>query len=593
MFDSYYGISLDGAEAGQKVRIAFRSNCQDKRSEEGQIRLVADILDNHAYPEVMGRIAKGSLTSDFRLHSVHLVMFRDSNRNEIFLNEDVKFMPNVKYKNSKVFRVNETVNFEDIEDILGLYPDSTNDYNSGHIMLTKFKDRWYYACDLIYELEVSKEFCERATTTINTADQNMESKNWILFLNNLLHICMLSTQANFILQYDKDFSLRQSHKRNIEYLTAWANNGNIDSRYSELYKKVFELRKDVKLGIVEKEAAELFLVTCNFVESIKNMLASLIYFRTPPLNYVKLTAGLQKKEIQKFKLISFGGIAAEYAADYDKTVKIRFQINCKDKFLENTKALMVFDILDNYGYPEAMKQIEGGILQPDFKLTDVHLVMYDDQMLNEILLNDKVRSVANIKYKQGQQDEKEDYLGLFPNESNDKNAAHVILTKLNDMWFCAYDLIYDRKKVESRFELAKSFFKVAAYCLQEKLFGPFVDNLYSATELSIQSILLLQHNPRFSLNQTHDDSRKLFFEHAELGNIDTEFSKHYTRLGELRDKGRYLNGTHGRRFTINDLDANKIQQLIKDLISYVGKLLEQVDFMKKPTQGMYIPLGRP
>jgi hypothetical protein len=140
--------------------------------------------------------------------------------------------------------------------------------------------------------------------------------------------------------------------------------------------------------------------------------------------------------------------------------------------------------------------------------------------------------------------------------------------------------------------LAKAFFKVADYCLQEKLFGPFVDNLYSAAELGIQSLLLLQHNPQFSLNQTHEDTRKLFFEHAELGNIDTEFSNNYTRLGELRDKGRYLNGTHGRRFTINDLDANKIQQLTKNLISYVGKLLGQVDFMKKPAQGMYIPLGR-
>jgi hypothetical protein len=109
---------------------------------------------------------------------------------------------------------------------------------------------------------------------------------------------------------------------------------------------------------------------------------------------------------------------------------------------------MVFDILDNYAYPEAMKQVESGILQPNFKLTDVHLVMYDDQTLNEILLNDKVRSVANLKYKQGQQGEKEDYLGLFPSESNDKNAAHVILTKLNDMWFCAYDLIYVEKRLD-------------------------------------------------------------------------------------------------------------------------------------------------
>ena len=27
----------------------------------------------------------------------------------------------------------------------------SNDPNAGHIMLTKFKDTWYYACDLIYD----------------------------------------------------------------------------------------------------------------------------------------------------------------------------------------------------------------------------------------------------------------------------------------------------------------------------------------------------------------------------------------------------------------------------------------------------------
>jgi hypothetical protein len=256
----------------------------------------------------MKRIAKGSLTSDFRLHSIHLVMFRDNSRNEILLNEEVKFMPNVKFKDSKIFKASEMVNFEDIEDILGLYADYTNDTNAGHIMLTKFRDRWYYASELIYELGFSRKLCEMAVSAVNTANENKKNKNWILFLDNLLHICMLSTQAIFILQYNKQFSLKQSHEKNIEYLKGCVNNSNIDPKYSELYKKVFRFRKNVKhseepsLGIVEKEANELFLAAGNFVKHIKIMLKSLIYFRTPPLNYVKLTARLQKKKLRSSSL---------------------------------------------------------------------------------------------------------------------------------------------------------------------------------------------------------------------------------------------------------------------------------------------------
>ena len=32
-----------------------------------------------------------------------------------------------------------------------------------------------------------------------------------------------------------------------------------------------------------------------------------------------------------------------------------------------------------------------------------------------------------------------------------KDGAHLILTKINGLWLCAYDLIYDRKKVGLRF----------------------------------------------------------------------------------------------------------------------------------------------
>ena len=84
-----------------------------------------------------------------------MVMFRDSNRNKILLNDEVfEFLLNVKYKDSKEFRQGQLVPSEDMEDILGLYPDTINDPNAGHIMLTKFKDTWYYACDLIYQARI-------------------------------------------------------------------------------------------------------------------------------------------------------------------------------------------------------------------------------------------------------------------------------------------------------------------------------------------------------------------------------------------------------------------------------------------------------
>ncbi len=91
-----------------------------------------------------------------------------------------------------------------------------------------------------------------------------------------------------------------------------------------------------------------------------------------------------------------------------------------------------------------MKQVESGILPSDFKLPNVHLVMYADQRRNEILLNDNLRSMAHIKFKpeksfqSGQpitEGDIEDILGIFPSRPNDQNAAHVILTKWDGRGF--------------------------------------------------------------------------------------------------------------------------------------------------------------
>jgi uncharacterized protein (UPF0332 family) len=468
-FESFYGFSLHGAKEGEKVRIAFRINCGNKRSEEERMMHIANILDNFAYPEIMRRIKDHRISSNYKLHSVDLVMYQNSNRNEILLNEEVRFLPNVKYKVNKPFKPGQLVMPEDIEEILGLYPEAINDPNAGHIMLTKFRENWYYACDLIYGLETSKQLCEKAEASIKSAHDNMNEMRWILVLDKLLHVCMFSTHAIQILQYDKNFSLKQCYQKNIDYLSIDAKNGNIDPKYTELYNRIFELRKKIKYLLsvsgknkVKEEINKLVRLTSAFLDQVKHVVQSLTYSRMPALNYIKYQGTVTEKDCQKTKLISFGGIAAENAASNEKTVKLIFQLNSKDRFLEGVKSMIVYNILDNYAYPEVMKLVDSGFLPTDFKLRNVQLVMYADQSRNENLLNDKVRSVAHTKFKPGRkfgfrqpvpENDIEDILGLFPSESNDKNAAHVILTKWSGMWLCAFDLIYDRKRALNQLRL--------------------------------------------------------------------------------------------------------------------------------------------
>jgi hypothetical protein len=323
--------------------------------------------------------------------------------------------------------------------------------------------------------------------------------------------------------------------------------------------------------------------------------------RTPTVNYIQFQFSTRNEKSDGSSLKSLGAIVAEAAAENQSTFKAVFQVNCQDKFLEGVKSKMIFNILDNYAYPEVMRRTKDGKLYDDFRLHNVHLVMFADETKNHILLNDEARFITNIEFRHGvkyrpnervRQGDIIKVLGLYSESRNDPNSAHIILFKCNDIWYCSYDLIYDRKRVKARLELAKTFIKAATYCLESKLSGAFVDTLYSATELAIQSILLLHHNPKFSLNQTHDETRELFSNHTRLGNVDTKYSNHYIKLDELRKQGRYLNGTHGRAFSIKNSKATILLLTTKGLLTHVERLITLIDLSKKPPDGHYISVGR-
>jgi hypothetical protein len=299
------------------------------------------------------------------------------------------------------------------------------------------------------------------------------------------------------------------------------------------------------------------------------------------------------------KFNSFMGFAMNAAKEGEK-VSIAFQMNCKDSLDEVMKTSIGQNILTDFVYPEIQRRVKEGKVDAEFKPYKAHLLMYSDETRNEILLNDDVRIKGLIKFRDGlnptsgqiiKGEDIEELLGLYPNEKNDPNAAHIMLVRIGIKWYFACDLIYDRERVRKRFDTAKEFLKVAEFCFNEKLWGPFCDNLFSATELTVQSILLIHHNPFFSTNQDHDKTRELFTAHAENGNTNVEFAKNHTKLWELRKQGRYQTGVNKKNFSIEENDAQKLLDVTKRMITENEKLFEIVNFERKTPTGNYIDFG--
>ena len=304
-----------------------------------------------------------------------------------------------------------------------------------------------------------------------------------------------------------------------------------------------------------------------------------------------------KKKIVKFP--SIFGYSTTSAKKGDR-IPVAFRINCNDGYPSDSKLTMANDALDNIIYPQIIRLVKDGSLPENFILSRAHMLMYANEYRNEILLNESVRFLGNVLFEDNKTFQKGDpvnfsdvkeVLGLYPSEKNDPNAAHIMLVKLNGKWHYAADLVYNRDKVRKRFETSKMFLNVSIYCSENKLWGPFADNIFSATELSIQCILLLLHYGKYSVKQTHDETMILFAEFTRNGNVDVKFSQLYQNLTDLRKKGRYLECLHGHAFTITQDNSQEFLDIAKDLIEIVEKLLASINLAKKPPAGDYIAFG--
>ena len=289
---------------------------------------------------------------------------------------------------------------------------------------------------------------------------------------------------------------------------------------------------------------------------------------------------------KKLKFDSFFGFAISEAKKKGDLVRIAFQFNVKDDFPPESKLIMTQHILDDVVYPEIMNRVKEGSLEPNFRLQHAHLLLYSDPSRNEILLNKDCRMIAKMKAVKGKvfennqpvkEKDVEEIIGIYPNYNNDPNAAHIMLSKFKGKWYFAANLIYDRIKVQSLFNTSQKFLKSVCTSLEEENWSPFVDNLFSVTELSIQSILRLRHYNGYSRKQSHTKTRELLKGYCETGNAPMTFLENYDKLWALRKKARYLQGTGGKEFTIEKEKARQMLSVTEEMISYTKSLLQVIN----------------
>jgi hypothetical protein len=150
-----------------------------------------------------------------------------------------------------------------------------------------------------------------------------------------------------------------------------------------------------------------------------------------------------------------------------------------------------------------------------------------------------------------------------------KDCAHVTFEKdANGNWRGYFDFRYNTGKASELLSSAHEFLESAKEAHKAGRLQVFGDNLFSAAELFVQSLLFVEsHNQRFVNDPSHKWTVLEFSKYTKLGNIDPRYSKALGDLSRLRDGARY----HKREFRLDDSQAKEHIKIVEELAKEVGR----------------------
>lgn len=237
---------------------------------------------------------------------------------------------------------------------------------------------------------------------------------------------------------------------------------------------------------------------------------------------------------------------------------------------EKSQTDFFYKLLNLYVLPEIKNRQETGELSDPFRLDAAQIIFFPDNKKRIIRLNQEVKAIADVVYKNGiskkkgenvSNNELEEIKKITLTNEDDPDCAHVFLIHIEKKWVIYFDLRYNKKLASDHIKRASEFIKSAEYNYQNEHMGPFIDNLFSASELLAKSILLLALDPKLRKKSSHYVIKDKFNRFVSLGNLESEYSNILNTLERLRPKGRYLQGT----IEISDIEAENYLESVKKL----------------------------
>ena len=221
--------------------------------------------------------------------------------------------------------------------------------------------------------------------------------------------------------------------------------------------------------------------------------------------------------------------------------------------------------------PEVKRRQDNGELDRPLDLRGAQIIFFPDDRKPQVRINSEVVALAMPKWKPGlskeegepvYEHESEGIEDVWLGEEDDPNCGHVTLLRIGGRWSLAFDFRYNKVLSKQHIETAEQFYEAAEFSFKQRNWSAFIDNLFSAAELSAKSILLSEPDPTFREKATHKTIKSRYNRWHQLGNLDTTHRETFNELSDLRGGARYLKGN----ISITEAKAEELLSTVRGMI---------------------------
>jgi uncharacterized protein (UPF0332 family) len=227
--------------------------------------------------------------------------------------------------------------------------------------------------------------------------------------------------------------------------------------------------------------------------------------------------------------------------------------------------------MDLFVTPELQRRQNAGELPKPLDLRVAQIIFYPDGRKPQVRINCEVKAIGKVKLKSGiskkvgepiYEHEVEGLEKINLSEGDDPDCGHATLVRVENRWIIAFDFRYNKALSKKHIETAQQFFESAEFSFKQKNWSPFIDNLFSAAELSVKAILLSMSDPKFRKKATHNAIQTRYNRFADLGNVEAVYKNTFNKLSSLRVRARYLK----ENFSISEEEARTFLNTIRNMI---------------------------